>query len=132
MASLVLSIFAGTATSPPNRPFLPLVPRLLFLASLALVVDEYLMDEIFDLLSLDFLWREVLTMVGVNCVSYGTYLSAKCFLERARPRDRNSESHRVCVFPDFDIVEETLSVRSEVILNYNRFVSLLQSDCVGL
>ena len=76
VASLVLSIFAGTATSPPNRPFLPLVPRLLFLASLALVVDEYLMDEIFDLLSLDFLWREVLTMIGIDCVSYGTYLSS--------------------------------------------------------
>ena len=76
MARLVLSIFAGTATSPSDRPFLPLVPRLLFLASLALVVDENLMNEIFDLLPLDFLGREVLTMVSVNCVSNVTYLSA--------------------------------------------------------
>ena len=81
MASLVLSIFAGATASPPNRPFLPLVPRLLFLTSPALVVDEYLLNEFLDLLSRDFLRRKVLTVIGVYCVSDGRDLSAQCFLE---------------------------------------------------
>ena len=85
---------------------LNLVPVLELLLLPRLFKGEDLVDEVFDLASLDFLRREVLAVVRVDLVHDARHLRRKSLGETATPRDRNSECHRVRVLADFNVMEE--------------------------
>ena len=127
VALLVPVVPAGATASPSNRLLFPLIPSLWLLTSPALIVDKYLLDEILNLLPFDFLRWKVFAMVSIYLIGDLFDLSPKCFLEWAWSWHWNSKCHCILVLSYFDIVKETLSVRFQEVLDYNCFVSYLQS-----